>query len=194
MNTLSLSLTMTAILVILPLLAPAQQQTSPEQAPVDSHHMDMMQGQGMGGGMDMDNMGMGMGGRADGYCAEHGRGMMGGHAEGGKGFFGQLRMLDLNPDQQAKINKIELDLRKQLWALKGNTLDPEAQLYDLYSAEKPDPKKIGAAYARIFEARRQMIETRIDAMNRASEVLTKEQLAKIKQLKKTPHYNRSFAH
>ena len=108
-------------------------------------------------------------------------------ATAGMASLGPLRMLDLNVDQRNRVNKIELDLRKQLWTLKGNTLDAQAQLYDLYAADRPDPKKIGAVYGKLFDVRRQMIEAKLDAMNRARDVLNKEQLEKLKQLRQNPH-------
>lgn len=189
MYTLSLSLVMAAILALLPLSVSAQQQGAPQQEPMmDPHHPEMMQGQGMGGGMGMEGgtgigSGMGMGGPGHEGCMEHeGKGMMGGHGGGGMALLGPLQQLDLNADQKTRVNRIELDLRKQLWSLKGKTLDAQAQLSELYAADRPDPKKIGAVYDQIFDVRRQMIEAKIDAMNRARDVLNKEQLAKLKQL------------
>jgi Spy/CpxP family protein refolding chaperone len=186
MYKLAWSIIVAAIFVILPLSASAQQQSSPQQGPMmGPHHREMMQGQGTGGGMGIGS-GMGMGGHGDGCCMEHG-GMMGGPGRGGMMLLGPLRQLDLNADQRTRVNRIELDLRKQLWSLKGKTLDTQAQLHDLYSADRPDPKKIGAVYARIFDVRRQMIEAKIDAMNRGRDVLNKEQLAKLKQMQQD-HY------
>jgi Spy/CpxP family protein refolding chaperone len=184
-------------LTVLPLSAAAQQQTFPDLQPVDPHHGDMMQGQGMGGvgGMGPGG-GMGMGGGHEGCCMEqhgqgdhHGHGMMDGEGRGGgMAFLGPIRMLDLNADQRIRLSKIELDLRKQLHSLMGTTFDPRAQLYDLYGADRPDPKKIGAVYGRLFDVKRQMIEAKIDAMNRARDVLTREQLQKLKELKPGPHH------
>jgi Spy/CpxP family protein refolding chaperone len=101
------------------------------------------------------------------------RGMMG---------FGAMQSLNLAPDQRSKLNKIQNEARKQQWALMGRVLDERAKLYDLYAADRPDPKKIGPVYGAIFDIRRQMIETQIDAMNRAKDILNKEQLEKLKQL------------
>lgn len=56
-------------------------------------------------------------------------------------------------------------------------------MYDLHAADRPDPKKIGAVYGAIFDIRRQMIESSIDAMNRARDILTREQQARFKQLR-----------
>jgi Spy/CpxP family protein refolding chaperone len=108
-------------------------------------------------------------------------GMMDSH-EGDMADLDAFSMLNLTPDQKVKLNKIQLDLRKQHWALMGKNIDNKALLNELYAADRPDPKKIGQVYASIFDIRRQMIESRIDAMNRMKDVLTKEQLDKLKQL------------
>jgi len=131
--------------------------------------------QGMGGwGMmddgDMPMMGGGMmgGGAGPGSC-----GMMG----GGMGMMGSSAFgsLDLSKDQQAKINKIQDDMRKQHWAIMGKMMDEQSKLRDLYGEEKLDSKKIGAVSDAVHALRKQMIESRIDATNRMREVLTKEQ-------------------
>jgi Spy/CpxP family protein refolding chaperone len=135
--------------------------------------------QGMGGwgmGMmddsDMPMMGSGMGmmggGMGPGSC-----GMLG----GGSGMmgYGTFGALDLSKDQQAKINKIQDDMRKQHWALMGKMMDEQSKLRDLYSEDKLDAMKIGAVSDAIYAIRKQMIESRIDATNRMRDVLTKEQ-------------------
>jgi Spy/CpxP family protein refolding chaperone len=103
-----------------------------------------------------------------------GRGMMAG--------FGKFWKLDLNQEQRSRLNRIQYDLRRQHWNLKGKIIDEQAKLYDLHAADRPDPKKIGAVYGAIFDIRRQMIESTIEAMNRARDVLTREQQARLKQL------------
>jgi Spy/CpxP family protein refolding chaperone len=131
---------------------------------------DDMQGMMMGG-MDMMGGGMGMMG-GSGMCG--GMGMM---HEG----MGPLRMLNLTAEQRAKINALHDGLRKEHWAIMGKMMDEQAKLRDLFEAEKPDTKKIGPVYDAIFSLRKQMILSRIDAMNSVREVLTKEQLDQLKQ-------------
>lgn len=129
------------------------------------------------------------------FCEMHG--MMRGHGTGGMegmdrgsaGFtagplssLGRIKMLDINQEQRSKINKIQHDLRKQQWALQGKILDEQAKLSDLHSAERPDARKIGAVYGTLFDIRRQMIEAKIEAMNRAKDVLNKDQLNKLRNL------------
>ncbi len=140
---------------------------------------------GMGGGMG-GGMGMMECGKAGGGCEMMGPGggccggMMDGHGMMGLEHFSGL---NLTPEQKAKLNKIKLDLKKQHWQLKGKTFDYQANLSDLWSADRPDPKKIGAVYGQLFDIRRQMIESSIDARNKARDILTKEQLEQLKQMK-----------
>lgn len=125
--------------------------------------MDMMMGGGMGG------MGM-MGG-----------GMMGGFDGMGMGPFD---MLDLTDEQRAKVRKIEDEQRKKSWDAMGKMMDESARLRDLYGADKRDPKEIGAVYKRIFDLKRQMIESSIDANNRMEAVLTDKQREQMKQARR----------
>jgi Spy/CpxP family protein refolding chaperone len=143
---------------------------------------DDMQGMMMGG-MDMMGGGMGMMG---GQSMGGGMGMMGGQGMCGsmgmmQGGMGPLRMLNLTAEQRTKINAIHDSLRKEHWGIMGKMMDEQAKLRDLFDAEKPDTKKIGPVYDAIFSLRKQMILSRIDAVNRVREVLTKEQLDQLKQ-------------
>jgi Spy/CpxP family protein refolding chaperone len=125
---------------------------------MDDNDMPMM-----GGGISM--MGGNMG---PGSC-----GMMG----GGMGMMGHgsFSALDLTKDQQAKINKIQDDMRKQHWAIMGKMMDEQSKLRDLYAEEKLDAKKIVSVSDVVYALRKQMIESQIEATNRMREVLTKEQ-------------------
>ncbi len=151
-------------------------------AAVIAHGQDDMTDQDdMHGLMHEHGMGMMGGGGGMGFGDGASMGMMDGYNRGMMGL-GPISMLDLTPDQRSKLNKIRYDLRKQHWAIMGKIIDEQAKLSDLYAADKPDPKKIGAVYGGIFDLRRQMIETQIDAMNRAKDILNKDQLNKLKQL------------
>jgi Spy/CpxP family protein refolding chaperone len=144
---------------------------------------NMMGGMGMRqgmGGMGMsrhDNRGMGHG------MMDHGAGMgmMGGmhHPMA----MHHLNALKLSDEQRAKVNKLNDELRKKHWAGMGAIMDESAKLRDLYAAEKRDPAAIGQIYQRIFEQKRQMIESSIDTQNHIDEILTPEQLAQLKQMK-----------
>lgn len=121
----------------------------------------MMSGHGMGSGM-MGNHGMGPG-------------MMNG---------GRIYGLELNSDQRKQIAQINSELRKRNWALQGEIIDAQEQLFQLYAEETPNAKKIGAVYGKIFDVRRQMIEAAIDSRNRQRAILTEEQR---EQLRKEPN-------
>jgi Spy/CpxP family protein refolding chaperone len=137
-------------------------------------HMGMMGG-GYGGMMGPGMMGGGYGGMM-------GPGMMG----GGYGHMGMMGgygmgMLDLTADQQAKINKIFDDKRKQHWAIMGKMMEEQNKLRDLSNVDKPDPKKIGAVYAEIAKLQQQMIESHVQATNQMQDILTKEQRDQLRQ-------------
>lgn len=126
--------------------------------------MGMMGGQGMMGmmgGMGMDMMG--------------GGGMM--DSMGTTPF----PMLDLTEQQRTRINKIQRSLRKKNWSTMDKIMDEKDRLRDLNAMEKRNPRKIGAVYGRIFNFKRQMIETTITANNQKEAVLTKEQYKQLKQ-------------
>jgi Spy/CpxP family protein refolding chaperone len=139
--------------------------------------------------------GYGMGpGMMGGYGMMHGPGMMGGYGMYGPGMtgggygmgprmmgVGAVWMLNLTDEQRAKISKLQDELRKKQWATMGQIMDERQKLFELYSAENPDPKKVGAVYGKIFDLRRQMIEAAIDTQNRAQAVLTQEQRAQLEQ-------------
>lgn len=150
-------------------------------------HMGMMGGPGMMGMGPMGMMGgmghMGMMGMMGGMGPKMmgGPGMMGmGH--GMMGGMGPLHMLDLSDEQRAKIRSIQENVRKQHWEIMGRIMDESSKLYDLFAADKPDPKKIGSVYGKIFDLKRQMIETSIDARNQMEGVLTKEQHEQLEQM------------
>lgn len=147
-------------------------------------HEYRLPGQGMGYGMGPEMMGdYGM----------MGPGMMGGHSMMGPGItdlpgMGPGRMyggpgagLDLSAAQRKEIADIHNGLRKQHWALRGQIIDAQAELFALYADETPDPKKIGAVYGKIFDLKRQMIESAIDARNRHLAVLTAEQREQLRE-------------
>ncbi|MFQ5994748.1 MAG: Spy/CpxP family protein refolding chaperone [Acidiferrobacterales bacterium] len=137
-------------------------------------------GYGMGGpGMMGGHMGPGMAGFGGMYdMPMMGPGM--GHM-GATGSLGPVWMLDLSNAQHSKIHAIRDELRKKKWKIMGEIMDESSKLSELYRADRPDPKKIGAVYAKIFDLRRQMIETTVAARNRQRDVLTDEQRAQLNQ-------------
>lgn len=107
-----------------------------------------------------------------------GPGMMGGYGGMAPGMMGAPDILfgvDLDDNQRKSVNAIHDELRRKRWELMGRTMDEQSRLRDLYQADKRDPKAIGAAYQRVFDLRRQMIEASIDAHNKIEELLKPEQ-------------------
>ena len=163
-------------------------------AAVSAHDLDDMMGgygpgYGMGPGMGMMYGGYGMGpGMMGGYGGTGmtgmgpGMGMMGG-ACGPMGMMGMgpLGMLDLSGDQRTKINKLFDDERKKHWGIMGKMMEEQSKLRDLYAADEPDPKKVGAVYGEIAKLRQQMIESHIQTTNQAQALLTKEQREQFRQ-------------
>jgi Spy/CpxP family protein refolding chaperone len=133
-------------------------------------------GYGMGPGMMGGGYGYGMGpGMMGGYRGYGmGPGMMGGYGMG-PGAMSGYSALKLSDEQRTKINKIRDQERKEHWAVMGHMLDAQSKLRDLYNTEKPDPKKVGAAYGELAKLRQQMIEAHVQAQNDIHDVLTKEQ-------------------
>lgn len=144
----------------------------------------------MGGGMMGGMMGPGMmggygpgpgGGYGPGYgmgpgMMGHGMmgGMMGPGMMGGMGY-GILYQLNLSPDQWNKVNAIQEDLAKKEWDLAGKTREEAFKLRNLMAAEKRDRTAITNQYKNIQETRLQSFQARLDAQEKISSLLTKEQ-------------------
>ncbi|MFC1681695.1 Spy/CpxP family protein refolding chaperone, partial [Pseudomonadota bacterium] len=137
-------------------------------------HMGMMGGT-MGGG-HMGMMGDMMGGGHMGMMGD----MMGG---GHMGMMKKFKMLGLTEEQEIKIDDIQHQLHKQHWAIMGQMIDVKAELRRVHAGDPPDAKAIGAVYGKMFDLKRQMIETTIEAKNNATGVLTEAQAAQMKNMK-----------
>jgi len=96
--------------------------------------------------------------------------------------------LALSKDQQSKIQKLSDELKHNNWATQGLINDETANLRDLYEADKRDPAAIGKEYQKVFDLKRQMIETYLNTQNRIEEILTPEQLAKMKDARHEMHH------
>lgn len=157
----------------------------PLQTQADSPWMWGGQGQG-GGGCGMMGPGMMGPGMMMGSGMGFGRGW--GHMMGGPGMMmggpgmmmGGFGMLDLTDKQIDQLNDIQTKLQKDHWQLMGKMIDEQANVRKAWSGDKPDPKKVGAAYSKLFELRRQAIEDRVAAMNKMYDTLTDEQREQLK--------------
>ena len=119
----------------------------------------------------------------------HGHGMMG---EGAEMMMEPdmhlLGALALSKEQQSKINKLSDELKHNNWATLGLINDETAKLRDLYEADKRDPAAIGKEYQKVFDLKRQMIETYLNTQNSIEEILTPDQLAKMKEARQKMHH------
>lgn len=138
----------------------------------------MMQGPGGYGPGMMGGYGYGMmRGYGHGMMGDYGMGMMGGYGRGMMGYWS----LNLSKDQRAKVNQISDEMRRKHWELMGRMQEQSSSLRNLYEADKWDAKEIGNAYQKIFDLKRQMIESSVDMHNRINEVLTKKQREELRK-------------
>jgi Spy/CpxP family protein refolding chaperone len=140
---------------------------------------------GYGMGMMGRYGGRGMGGPGYGMMGGPGGGMMGGPG-GGMMMMMEPNMrllgtLDLSKAQQEKVTRIADKLKHDNWATQGLLNDETAKLRDLYEADRRDPAAIGKEYQKVFDLKRKMIETYLEAENRIEDVLTPDQLGQMKE-------------
>jgi Spy/CpxP family protein refolding chaperone len=114
----------------------------------------------------------------DGGPGPGGYGMMG---AGPMGMMGVASGLSLTDEQRAKVNRLLDEHRKKSWEAMGKVMDEEAKLRDLYAAETPDAKQVGAQYATIAKLRQQLVESNVETSNRVQALLTPEQKAQYRQ-------------
>lgn len=158
----------------------------------DGKGMDMMHGKGMGKGMDHDAMHSQMHGKDKGDWdgggdGDWGTGSGGGWESGEGGSMSGYRMrmvsmLDLTAEQRKQVRDIQRDNKHKQIDLNDKIGDLSDTLLDMYKQDKREAKEIGKVYGQIFDIRRQMIELSIDATNRVTDVLTKEQKEKMKMM------------
>ena len=115
---------------------------------------------------------------------------MGPMGRGGGRYLGfrVFSMLDLTKDQRKKINKLHDDMRKKHWEIRGEIMKLESELRDTYDAAEPDPKAVGDIYEKIDKLRRNIIVSRVGAMNKARKLLTPEQRKRLKSQKRSHGY------
>lgn len=91
-----------------------------------------------------------------------------------------LGTLALSKEQKSKINSLSDEFKHNIWFLQGLINDESAKLSYLYEADRRDPVAIGKEYMKVFDLKRQIIETYLDTQNRIEDVLTPEQREKMK--------------
>lgn len=117
----------------------------------------------------------------------YGHGMMGGM---GMGMMmespraGMVRSLSLSEEQRAKINKLSDKLHHDNWASMGKIMDESTKLRDLYEADKRDADAIAGVYQNIFDTKIRMIKAMVTTENQIESLLTSDQLAQLKSMRK----------
>jgi Spy/CpxP family protein refolding chaperone len=99
-----------------------------------------------------------------------------------------LGSLSLGKEQESRIKKLADELRHSNWTTQGLINDETAKLRDLYEADKRDPIAIGKEYLKIYDLKRQMIESDLNTQIRVEEILTPEQIAKMKSFHEEMHH------
>jgi len=156
-------MTLTALAALSAAVPLAQAQPARSESPREGYGPGMMGGYG-GPGQGPYGPGMMRGqGQAYGYGpGMMGGGMMSGGMMGGMGL-GPLQALDLNEQQQTRINQIRDETRRKNWDTMGKLMDEQARLRDLFAAEKRDPTAIGKQSMKLADLRRQLLEASIEA-------------------------------
>jgi len=117
-----------------------------------------------------------------------GYGHMGmGHGHMGSGLMGTryrfMDSLDLTTEQRTTIRNIHKESRNQQLDLQDKIAEHKDKLYSLFKEDKPDEKKVGDVYKKIFSLKQQKIELAIKTKNKTYDILNKKQRKKLKELK-----------
>jgi Spy/CpxP family protein refolding chaperone len=132
----------------------------------------------MGGGYGMrGGYGQGMGYGMGGYGMMGDMGMMGGYGMMG---MGPMYMLDLSDAQRSKIHDIQSSTRKAHFALMEKMADENDKLWKVYNADSLNVNAAMKVYDRIFDLRKQMMRSSLEARKQMDGVLTKEQREQMK--------------
>lgn len=97
---------------------------------------------------------------------------------------GMVRTLSLSDEQRARINKLSDKLHHDNWADMGKIMDESTKLRDLYEADRRDANAIAGVYRDIFNTKVQMIKAMVTTENEIEDLLTKDQLAQLKTMRK----------
>ena len=135
---------------------------------------------GYGGGAQWGGGPGMMRGRGGGPEWGGGPGMMRGRG-GGYGPGRVFAELDLTPDQQEKIAKVQEDMRRSNWDTMGQLHAEQFKLRGLYLADKPDPNAIADQQKKVDELHRAMIKSQVETGNRIQALLTKEQRDRLRE-------------
>jgi hypothetical protein len=98
-----------------------------------------------------------------------------------------LGALALSKEQKSAINSLSDEFKHKIWFIQGLINDEAAKLSYLYEAERRDPVAIGKEYMKVFDLKRQLIESYLDTQNRIEDVLTLEQRVELKNSHRAMH-------
>ena len=122
-----------------------------------------------------------------------------GYRHMGSGHMGRMGMgyrylhsLDLSDQQRTDIRNIHKEMRTQQFSLQDKIAEKKDDLHSLYKKDKPNAKKIGAVYKKIFDLKRQQIELAVTTKNKTYDFLNKKQKEKLKELKSSDTGNRTY--
>ncbi|MCH8504024.1 MAG: Spy/CpxP family protein refolding chaperone [Ectothiorhodospiraceae bacterium] len=133
----------------------------------------MMGGQQQPGGMmgSMHGGGMGMGG-----------GMMSGDMMGGMhGAHGMMSQLDLTDEQRATLRELRSEQRRAHFERMADMMDLRDEMHALMAADRPDPEAVRELHGRMAELHGDMLADGIEMRNRMRDLLTEEQLERMRQ-------------
>jgi Spy/CpxP family protein refolding chaperone len=148
-------------------------------------------GYGMGPGMMGGEYGMHRGYGREGGHGRGAYGMMGGMGMGyGMMGVGPMYMLDLTDAQRNKIHEIQSDTRKVHFALMEKMADEHDKLWKIYGADTLDVNAAMKVYGRIFDLRKQMLRSSLQAAKRMEGVLTKEQREQMRNWRRGGYHHR----
>ena len=134
-----------------------------------------MMGQGMGPGMMGQGMGPGMMGQGMMGQGMMGQGMMGPYMSG---------VLGLSAEQREQLEGIQRENAGEHWQMMQEMQQHRRNMMEAYGQEAPDPGKVGDAFSRMMETRRDMIEQQVRMQNRMREVLTDEQRERMQEMQR----------
>ena len=109
------------------------------------------------------------------------RGEKGARGFGPRGMDMGFRQLELTDEQQDKLTAIRDKARKDDWAIRGDMMDVNNKIRDLYRADKFDSKALNKAFAELAELQKKVFLVETSARLNALDLLTDEQRKELRE-------------
>jgi Spy/CpxP family protein refolding chaperone len=106
--------------------------------------------------------------------------MAGPHGMGPRFMMRPYPPVELTPEQEAQLGKIQQDFRMKQWGLMTQMRNEMGKMRGLYSSQTRDDKAIAGGFERMNALRQQMFENMADARKQVQGVFTKEQLDQLR--------------